>query len=245
VTSRGPAPLPAALLLDLDDTILDDSGGVATSWRTACAAHASRLGDTDPETLRRSIARVSRRYWADPERHRRGRLALLDARREVVHQALADLGHDEPDVAAAIAVTYAEERDAAMAPFEGAIDTVEWLRHRGCRLALLTNGSAEAQREKIDRFDLARRFDHVLIEGELGYGKPDARVYELALARLRVRPDQAWMVGDHLEWDVAAPQRLGVIGIWIDLRGNGVPDGQAVRPDRIIRRLSDLREGDA
>lgn len=63
--------------------------------------------------------------------------------------------------------------------------------------------------------------------------------------RLGVVPAGAWMVGDNLEWDVAAPQRLGIRGIWIDARGTGVPPGHAARPDRIIRRLSDLRNGGA
>ena len=30
------------------------------------------------------------------------------------------------------------------------------------------------------------------------------------------------MAGDHLEWDVAAPQRLGVTGVWVNGPGNGV-----------------------
>ena len=42
------------------------------------------------------------------------------------------------------------------------------------------------------------------------------------------------------EWDVAAPQRLGIYGVWIDHAGHGVPAASTVRPDRIIRRLSEL-----
>ena len=239
--------LPPALLLDLDDTILDDSGGIPDCWKKACAAHASELDGTDPERLRTAISRFSRWYWADPERHRRGRLALNAARREVVRMAFQELGLRtiSPDLADRVADHYAACRDAGVAPLEEAIDTVQWLRERDCRLALLTNGAAAAQRSKIVRFGLERFFEVILIEGELGFGKPDPRVYELALARLAVGPGDAWMVGDNLEWDVAAPQRLGVAGVWVDVRGAGVPDGHAVKPARIIRRLADLREAAA
>ena len=82
----------------------------------------------------------------------------------------------------------------------------------------------------------------ILIEGEIGFGKPDPRVYTRALAALGVAAGDTWMVGDNLEWDVAEPQRQGIYGIWIDVRGSGLPSGQPVRPDRIIRRLSDLSE---
>ena len=61
------------------------------------------------------------------------------------------------------------------------------------------------------------------------------------LAALDVPAADAWMVGDNLEWDVAGPQREGITGIWIDARRTGVPNGHAVRPDRIINRLADLR----
>ena len=63
------------------------------------------------------------------------------------------------------------------------------------------------------------------------------RAYRLALAVLGVEPEETWMVGDNLEWEVAAPQKLGIAGIWMDSAGNGLPKGSTVRPDRIIRRL--------
>ena len=128
-----------------------------------------------------------------------------------------------------------------MKPLPEAIDTVRWLRDAGCRLALLTNGAGPAQRKKIARFGLTDLFDATLIEGELGFGKPDERVYCLALRALGVRPDEAWMVGDNLEWDVGAPQKLGVFSVWIDRAGRGLPTVTDVRPDRIVRALSDLR----
>ena len=96
-----------------------------------------------------------------------------------------------------------------MAPLPDAIETVRWLRESGRRLALLTNGAAAAQRRKIARFEIADLFDAILVEGELGFGKPDERVYLRALNALGVTPADAWMVGDNLDFDVAAPQKLG------------------------------------
>ena len=110
----------------------------------------------------------------------------------------------------------------------------------GVLLALLTNGSAAGQRAKIDRFDLARHFDCICVEGELGWGKPDERVYVQALKSLAVEPERVWMVGDNLEWDVAAPMKLGITGIWNDRFKTGLPDGQPHIPSRIIRCLSEL-----
>ena len=69
--------------------------------------------------------------------------------------------------------------------------------------------------------------------------KPDAVAYETALAALGVTPGpEVAMVGDHLEFDVAGPQRLGMRGIWLDRAKQGVPRESPVCPDRIVGELS-------
>jgi len=232
--------LPKAILLDLDDTILDDSGNVAQCWREACEAHRPELGSIEPAALHEAIDRSRTWYWADPIRHRDGRLDMPAARREIVRLSLGEFGIEAPPLAERIAEAYGSHRDRGVQPLAHAIETVRWLRERGCKLALLTNGNGAVQRSKVDRFRLAELFEVVLIEGELGFGKPDPRVYGLALEGLGIEPTDAWMVGDNIEWDVAAPQRLGIHGIWIDVRGAGLP-ADSPRPDRIIRSLAELR----
>ena len=49
------------------------------------------------------------------------------------------------------------------------------LRRRGIPLALVTNGDATQQRDKIERHDLARFFDAILVEGEFGVGSRTRR----------------------------------------------------------------------
>jgi putative hydrolase of the HAD superfamily len=233
--------LPAGFLLDLDDTILDDSSNIDQCWRDACAANASELGGLDLSLVVDTIRHTSRWYWSDPDRHRDGRLELDAARREVVRLALLQLGMKDAAVAAKIGDAYGYQRDSGMEPLPDAIDTVRWLKESGCALALLTNGAGPAQRKKIARFGLAEFFDIILVEGEVGFGKPDPRVYQLALSELDLAPHDAWMAGDHLDWDVAAPQQLGLFTIWIDRQGRGLPPRSSVRPDRIVRALSELR----
>jgi putative hydrolase of the HAD superfamily len=232
---------PRAILLDLDDTILDDSSLVHDSWREACASVVGRLAPLETATVVDAIRKTSKWFWDDPDRHREGRLQLEAARREVVRRALIDLGVEDDTLAACIGDAYSHRRDIGMAPLPDAIDTVRWLRDSGLRLALLTNGAGAAQRKKIDRFELADLFDAILVEGELGFGKPDERVYRRALGALGSQPGETWMVGDNLEWDVAAPQKLGMSGVWIDARSRGVPEHSTVTPDYIVRSLVDLR----
>lgn len=233
--------LPRAILLDLDDTILDDSGNVSHCWREACFGVRAELRGLDPAALLEIIERTRNWFWSDPERHREGRLDLDAARREIVRASLAELHVEAPELVEKIAERYRSLRHEGVEPLEDAIDTVRWFRESGCRLALLTNGAAAAQRSKVARFRLAELFDVILIEGELGYGKPDPRVYRAALEAVGAAPTDCWMAGDNLEWDVAAPQRLGIFSIWVDRGGEGLPAGHPVRPDRVVRSLAELR----
>ena len=122
----------------------------------------------------------------------------------------------------------------------GALDTIHYFRRHGVKLGLITNGDAQGQRAKIDRFNLAALFESVVVEGEFGVGKPDARVFQHSLAVLKVHPSQTWMVGDNLRGDVGGAQALGICGVWVDFRGKGLPQDSPIRPDRIVRSIVEL-----
>ncbi|HET7874106.1 MAG TPA: HAD family hydrolase [Methylomirabilota bacterium] len=230
-----------ALLVDLDDTLLDYSGGMEECWQEACAAVAGPAG-VDPGSLAAAIRRTRQWFWADPERHRRERADMQGAWTRITAHALAELGAARDWLAEGIARDFAERRWARMRLFPGVPETLDALRTRGVGLALVTNGDTRHQRRKIEEHGLARFFDVIVIEGEFGAGKPEEAVYRHALDALRARPREAWMVGDNLEWDVAAPQGLGLNAAWMDVRGRGLPAGHPVRPDRIIRAIPELLE---
>jgi putative hydrolase of the HAD superfamily len=232
--------LPKAILFDLDDTILAFSAGADPSWELICRRFAPGLAGQTAEVLAEAIRTARAEFWADPGRHRRGRLHPGQARREIVGAALSALGVPAGELVGEIAEAYIVERDQMIQPFPGALETLRRLRERGVRMAVITSGSAREQRGKIERFGLEPLFDCILIEGETGIGKPDERVYLGALERLGVRADETWMVGDNLEWDVGAPQELGIRGIWHDFEHRGLPAGSPIRPDRIIRSLVEL-----
>jgi len=228
------------MLVDLDDTILDDTGRSDALWREVCTDASSQLPGVSGDSLFAAIDKQRRWYWSDAERHRVGRADLRAATTRIVEAALADLDKVHPNLAVSMAHRYRDLRDAHLALFPGAVETLAALRAAGVRLAMLTNGAAAPQRLKIERFQLAPYFDAILVEGELGFGKPDRRVYQTALQALNTTPASTWCIGDNLEWDVGAPQREGVYGIWVDGQRRGLPETSAVRPDRIVHSLAEI-----
>jgi len=234
-----PDPLPAAILFDLDDTLLDTTLSATRVWDQTAAAFAGEIGQ--PPDIFQPVLKASRKwYWADPERNRLGRLDVQKSRIDVTHHGLRQLGIDDYGLAARFADHYGTHRVSTMAFFPGAQETLTYFVDVGVPLALITNGDAKGQRAKVEHFGLARYFRAVLIEGELGFGKPDPRVYERALTACGVPARNAWCVGDSLTWEVAAPQALGMRGVWNDWAGTGLPADTDVRPDRTVRRVAEL-----
>lgn len=239
--------LPRAILLDLDDTIVCAYGKAQTAWLRAAQEIADRLGPYAPEAVAEAVTTYSRVFWSNPGWHKHWRMRLAEARRRVVEGAFATLAATSAALPeAAVMATLAERCtaliEAEMRVFPGAHETLDRLKELGVRLALVTNGATEIQRAKVVRFALEHRFDHIQIEGEHGFGKPEERAYTHAMEALGVGPVDTWMVGDNLEWEVAAPQRLGIHAIWLDAYDRGLPPDSPIRPNRIIRALPELLE---
>jgi putative hydrolase of the HAD superfamily len=232
--------LPTVLLLDMDDTILDNSGARDDAWRQACMTAADAHPGLDVDALYREVERAREIVWSDPEWHREWRMKVREAWGEIAGRALAALGIDAPELGQLIGDRHFELRDAAIAPLPGAIEALHRLRDLEVRLGLITNGASAGQRAKIERFALGAHFDYIGIEEEVGFGKPHADAYRRALASLEVKPEETWMVGDTLEWDVAGAQAVGIFGIWLDKAGAGLPKDCATRPDRIVRSIGEL-----
>lgn len=232
--------LPKAMLFDMDDTILTYSLKVDESWLMVYEHFLDAFSGVQSQDVLQAIKASANDYWSDPERHRVGRLDLDKTRQRIVTTALRQLGIEHPSLGQDMALLYADYRDQAIQPFPGALATLQKLREHGVRLALLTNGNAVIQRRRVEKHALPTYFDYILIEGEFGVGKPDHRVYFHALEQLGVTPQEAWMVGDNLEWEVSVPQSLGIFAIWYDFAQKGLPASSEVTPDRIITSLSEL-----
>jgi putative hydrolase of the HAD superfamily len=237
-----------AVLLDLDDTILDNAAGLDAAWSTVASELAKALGDVEPAQVRAQIELASDWFWTDDERHRKGRLDMPGSRRAVLARALESLGRPNASLAAEVGALYSKLRDEMLAPFDGALAALSRLRERAPALGLVTNGAADAQRAKIERFDLARFFDVIVVEGEAGCGKPDRRVFERALAGAGASPERALMAGDNYECDVLGALHAGIHAVWIvrerPYRAVGAPIERPAppRPHATLRSFVELVE---
>jgi putative hydrolase of the HAD superfamily len=119
-----------------------------------------------------------------------------------------------------------------------AAETVLGALARDHRLALVTNGAPDVQREKLAGTTLARYFGAIVISCEVEVAKPDPRIFEIALDRIGASAADAVMVGDSLARDVAGARAAGIRVVWIDRQLSLDEKGPA--PDARIESLSAL-----
>ncbi|MCQ6567442.1 HAD family hydrolase [Bacillus mycoides] len=84
------------------------------------------------------------------------------------------------------------------------------------KVGIITNGSTQRQKAKIMNTGLNEYFDTIIISEEVGFSKPDKRIFELALNKLNVQSEDVLFVGDDLEKDIAGCQNANIKGIWFN-----------------------------
>jgi 2-haloalkanoic acid dehalogenase type II len=117
---------------------------------------------------------------------------------------LAELGADIDPVAFAPVYLAA----LVFEPVPGAVEALERARRAGIPLAVVSNWDARLP-EILRRLGVDRLFETIVTSAEAAAAKPDPRIFELALARLRVAPEQVLHVGDD-PWDEEGARRAGL-----------------------------------
>ncbi|MDP6957841.1 MAG: HAD-IA family hydrolase [Planctomycetota bacterium] len=104
--------------------------------------------------------------------------------------------------------------------YEDVFPVLEDLRQKGFRLAIVSNWDTRL-RKIAGGLGLVEKVDEIFISAEVGRRKPDPYIFEQALEKVGVHPEEAIHVGDLLEEDVVGAQRAG-IGALLMARGKGV-----------------------
>ena len=244
------------LIFDLDDTLILQDKMTTETVRYVTAflgLDADIFGATFQQTCKEAFEGLScadwcrmvgisaqEALWGD---FGGAHQALQELRRDLArfrfeawHRALDAHGFPEPELAHSIAADFALLRGRKYYTFPGARDIVQALKpHFG--LAILTNGAPELQWSKVHASGLEDLFDTVTVSGDYGIGKPRREIFEIVMAKHPGAPGFI-MIGNSLTSDIRGARNAGIPCIWF-VQGDE-PTDVPVRPDGVIRSLSDL-----
>jgi putative hydrolase of the HAD superfamily len=230
------------ILFDLDDTLMAFDLVSEKAWDKSVDIFIQNNNIiTEKDVLLEKINTTRKWYWADSERHKIGRRNINNARREIVKLALKECVNIEINKLEELADNYSKIHEGLWHLLDDVEETLQKIKERNIKLGIMTNGTSESQRGKLRRFDIEKYFDYIFIEGEVGYGKPDIKIYEYMLQTTGVECNKIIMVGDNLVWDIEPPQKLGIYTVWINTK-EVILEKFNIKPDKIIQKISDIIE---
>ena len=190
-------PTYRACLVDVFDTV------VTVDMPRYGAAVAGRAG-IDPDAFE-----VAFRAWAMPAMA--GRVTI----RQVMAEVLRACGTtaDEGVLDLLVAADRELLDELAVLP-DDVVPFLESLRERGVRTAFVSN-CAENTRPMLERLGLAALVDELVLSCEVRAVKPDPAIFDMALDRLGVRPEESLFVDDQPAYRRAA-EAAGIRAVQID-----------------------------
>lgn len=229
-----------ALLFDLDGTLLDfDIGAYNTCILGVAETIASRHG-IDPARLQQEHLRLSVTRWTEVADgiFRGGTMDGMEILLDIWREALHNLGSDDEEAARAGHDAYWQARHNIFRLYDETLEVLDSLRGR-LPIALVTNGPEFMQQDKLLISNLTDYFDAVITSGALGVGKPDPRIFQLALDRVGADASRAWHIGDNLKADIGGARGSGIHAVWIN-RNAAILREDDPRPDAEITNLREL-----
>jgi putative hydrolase of the HAD superfamily len=122
--------------------------------------------------------------------------------------------------------------------YRGVQEVLGELRNR-YHLAAVSDGQHAYAYQELHAVGLLDYFDPIVVSGELGYRKPDRRLYGRALSRMNLSPWEVLFVGDSLYRDIYGAKRMGIKTVWFKNRENG-DERRKAEPDYIIYDFREL-----
>jgi len=237
-TQAGAAVI-AAVLFDVDDTLVDTRGAFRHSLTSVAAAYL-RTTPTPEELTLTWRTDAGGHYRA----HTRGEISYREQRKRRANElhTMYDGPHLDDDAYDAWNADFEQAFRDGWRAHDDAASCLDALEAAGIAYGALSNAAVAYQEEKLAACGLARVPMLVGVD-TLGFGKPDRRVFALAAERLGFAPHQIAYVGDELDIDAVAASAAGMTGIWLDRSGDhGASAHHGVGHPDTVTRVTSLRE---
>ncbi|VVB53650.1 Glyceraldehyde 3-phosphate phosphatase [uncultured archaeon] len=218
-----------AVFFDVDNTLYDSTLQVAMARQNAVRAMIEAGLPREEEEALKALEGIVQKHGSNYPNHLNRLIEKFNL-------------PEDPHWIAAGVVAYHNTKTGYLTPYADTVPTLIALRDRGIKLGVITDGVPVKQWEKLIRLGLHHFFDAVVISGSVGIEKPAVKPFEEALARTKVKPKEALMVGDRLDKDVEGAHAAGLYAAQIvqGKHSDKKPANTLQEPDYLISRLRDV-----
>jgi putative hydrolase of the HAD superfamily len=108
--------------------------------------------------------------------------------------------------------------DAAVkySPSEGIYEVLDTLEKNHIKTGILSNSSftGAVLEDELAKHNLAHRFSFLISSIDYVFRKPHKRLFQLAVRKMGLAPQDIWFVGDRLEYDIRGALDFGLYPVW-------------------------------
>ena len=167
-----------------------------------------------PETVRQGVQDENREAWDYRVRPLEERLFRIFG--------LGDPAKSE-NLADALCRCFTKPIFALGRIYDDSLPVLQNLRSKGFKTAIVSNSPWGSPpylwREELDRLGLSPHVSEIVLCGDVGWRKPERRIFEFTLEKLQARPEHCVFVGDDPRWDLVGPREVGIEAVLIDRQG--------------------------
>lgn len=208
-----------AILFDLDRTLLDRDSSVRHFVEDQHHRFSSSLAVIPEEEFCGLFEELDQQGYVSKENVYKQIVKMYD-----LNPLMSEQLHED----------YNESFKHHCVAFSGLVELLDTLHAKRIQLGLITNGRGKFQMENIHALGIESYFEAILVSEIEGMKKPDSKIFHAALERMGVTAEESVFVGDHLEKDVLAAEKIGMTGVW--KRAVGEKD------ERAMHVIDDLRD---
>ncbi len=221
------------LYFDLDQTLWDFQASSRKTLTDLCIEFFHQQ-IPEPEKFLEVYYPINDSLWV---KYRKGELNKATLRIKRFQDSLGYFGIYENGVIELFCQKYIEQAPRQTITIPGAHDILEYLKAKGYKMYLLTNGFKEIQEIKIETNNFSQYFEKMITSEDAGVQKPNRKIFEYALKLVNARKNESIMIGDDINTDILGAKQFGMDCVYF----NPLRRVHEIKPTYDIAFLSDLK----
>lgn len=195
------------LFFDLDRTIWDYETNAANALTILFAKYNLLKYFPDAEFFIAVFSKYNDYLW---EEYREGRVHKDKLRVLRFEMCFKEAGFDEPELSEKLNTEFLEISPKSEKLMPGAIEILDYLKNKGYRMYIITNGFTPIQHIKMKYSGLEKYFDKMFTSENVGSHKPNKDMFEYCIKSVNARKSESLMIGDDFPVDIVGARNFGI-----------------------------------